>query len=211
MFLVYLLHRCDGEYQLTIYEYMTQSPGKQAGEPKGENVRYGFISADHLDGDKIAYAEQSSEGKLSIYYEGILIPVNMVKVRRQECIHLWISTANAAKLPGFDENEFEVSSVDVIFELKWSYFDRLHKVLSLLNEGTIKRLVPSSIPDRDESQETIKKFGVQHKFKERLHLDIPQMNALYAIANAQPGVPVIVVGSFGTGKTRLLARALIKF
>ena len=202
------LHRCDGQYQLTICNHKKLSPaGRWAGEPKGERVRYGFISAHDLNGDTVAYAEQSSEGKLSIRSKGISIQANIVKTRRQECIDLWISTADAEKLPGFDEYEFEVPSVDVIFELKWSYFHRLHKALSLLTEETIERLVPSSIPDRDESREIIKKCYIDPEFKERLFLDIPQMNALYTIANAQPGVPVIVVGSFGTGKTRLLARA----
>ena len=204
---LHVIHRCNGKCQLTIFNNETLSPGKWAGEPEGVSVRYGYISADHLNGDNIAYAEQSSEGKLRIYCAGISISATVVNVRDQACVHLWIFQADATKLPGHHKvNEFEVFSVEVKFQLKRRYFNGLHKALSLLQEQTMKRLVPSFLPDTSESQKT-NKLHIDEEFKERLFLDKSQMKALYSIVYSQPGPPTIVVGSFGTGKTRLLARA----
>ena len=58
--------RCDGEYKLIISQNGTPFPGFIKGEEPTGRVRYGYISAHHLNGDTIAYAEQSGEGKLLI-------------------------------------------------------------------------------------------------------------------------------------------------
>ena len=191
-------------------------------EPFG-GVRYGFISADHLDGDKIAYAEQSSDGNLLISCSGKEVSATTIRVyfepkkeEKGERIHVWITEADATKLPCFDKyHKFNVPSVDVKFELKWSYFHRLHKALDLLSLSTIKRLVPISIPQRECSLENYRKVGIRDNlptiFRDKLYLDSQQTNALHIIVNATPEVPAIVVGSFGTGKTRLLARAAFEF
>lgn len=178
-----------------------------------DNVRYGYITADHLDGDKVAYAQQSSEWKLIINATE-KIPATMIRFPPsddkvpQECIHVLIANEVVNKLPGFSEHMFEVQSVKVTFELKYTYFSRLHRALDLLSHSTITRLVPKNITSGEEDkQNQVSTFNIDPNFKNRLFLDGPQMNALKVIVNAKPGLPVIVVGSFGTGKTRLLARA----
>lgn len=203
------MYRCDGEYCLTINERGSESPNPYAREPP-DSVRYGYITADDLDGDRVAYAQQSSEWKLIINEK---IPVTMIRVppsddREQERIHVSIANEVVKKLPGFSEHMFEVQSVKVTFELKYTYFHRLHRALDLLSHSTITRLVPKSITSGEEDEESqVSKFGIHPNFKNLLFLDGPQMNALKVIVNAKPGLPVIIVGSFGTGKTRLLARA----
>lgn len=81
--------------------------------------------------------------------------------------------------------------------------------LDLLSQHTIERLVPSStsITSREESKGNNCRLGKDRIVDKCLLLDGPQMNALRVILSAKPELPVIVVGSFGTGKTRLLARA----
>ena len=208
---------------MTINQHGTPFPGFKGKEKPNGCVRYGFISADHLDGDKIAYAEQSGEGRLLIRCSGkevsattIRVSYELKKEEKGERIYVWITEADATKLPCFDKyHKFYVPSVDVTFELKWSYFHRLHKALDLLSLSTIKRLVPSSIPQRERSLENYRKVGIRENlpaiFREKLYLDSQQTNALHIIVNATPEVPAIVVGSFGTGKTRLLARAAFEF
>ena len=209
--------RCDGEYKLTVSQNGTPFPGFiKAEEPTGR-VRYGYISAHHLNGDTIAYAEQSGEGKLLISCRGREVAATTIRVsfelKKEERIYVWISETDANKLPGFDKyHKFDVTLVNVTFELKWSYFHRLHKALDLLSSATIKRLVPSCIPPMQENDRKVGIWGnLPPIFKEKLHLDSQQTNALKVIVNSTPEVPAIVVGSFGTGKTRLLARAAFEF
>ena len=194
---------------MTINEQGSLSPSPYAIEPL-DSVRYGYITADDLDGDRVAYAQQSSEWKLIINEK---IPATMIRVplsddKEQERIYVSIANEVVKKLPGFSEHMFEVQSVKVTFELKYTYFHRLHRALDLLSRSTITRLVPKNITSGEEDKENqVSKFGIHPSFKNRLFLDGSQMNALKVIINAKPGLPVIVVGSFGTGKTRLLARA----
>ena len=130
----------------------------------------------------------------------IRVPPSDVKV--QERIHVFIAATGAEKLPGFAKSLFQVRSVQITFELKYSYFHRLHKALDLLSSLTIARLVPTCIASSNKKNYHFQGCG------DNLRLDSSQMNALQVIMNAKPDQPVIVVGSFGTGKTRLLARAV---
>lgn len=193
-------------------EQVSSSPNPHASETP-ECVRYGYITAEHLDGDKIAYAEQSSSGKLTITYNrSLCISATMISLEVKDyelSIDLLMSNNDAMKLPGFREKRFVVPLVEVTFELKHSYFKRLHMALKLLSQHTIERLVPSStyITSREESKGNNHRLGKDRIVDECLFLDGPQMNALRVILSAKPELPVIVVGSFGTGKTRLLARA----
>ena len=202
-------------YCLTIREQGSSSPNPYASKIL-ECVRYGYITAKHLDGDKIAYAELSSEGKLTITCDKLCISATMIPVSLEAkakdnelSIDLSMSNSDAMKLPAFKKNLFVVPLVEVTFELKHSYFKRLHMALKLLSQHTIERLVPSStyITSREESKGNNNRFGKDRIVDECLLLDGPQMNALRVILSAKPELPVIVVGSFGTGKTRLLARA----
>ena len=202
-------YRCDGIYNLTITHQGDRSPNPE--DEVLQDVRYGYISADHLNGDKIAYAEQSSEGKIIISSGNerkiratmIRVPPSDVKV--QERIHVFISAAGAKKLPGSAKSLFQVRSVHITFELKYSYFHRLHMALDLLSPLTIARLVPTCIASSNKKNY---RFKSRQRCRYNLQLDSSQMDALQVIMNAKPDQPVIVVGSFGTGKTRLLARAV---
>ena len=181
-------------------------------EENEQIVRYGHLSADHLDGDKIAYAEQSSEGYLYIHCNGRTIPAIMIKphswYKKQELIYLCISISAVSalgKIP-IPKHQFEIKVAQVTFVLKYSYFDRLHKALDLLPSLTVQRLIPTSRNHFCSTKEP-PSLSLQHRFKEFLTLDFAQREALEAIVFAEPGAPVIVAGSFGTGKTQLLAQA----
>ena len=204
--------RCDGEYSLTIYHHKAESPGFKTGKEGEERaVRYGHLSADDLDGDMIAYAEQSSEGKLHIIcYNGKEIPATMIRPyhwkKKQDLIYLWISATDVSALGKSSKNQFEIPIVEVEFVLKYSYFDRLHKALDLLSTCTIQRLIPTSKNQFCSARES-PSLQLKPRFREFLTLDYAQREALEAIVCAKPGAPVIVAGSFGTGKTQLLAQA----
>ena len=204
--------RCDGEYSLTIYHYKSESPGYiHLSEEEERGVRFGYISASHLDGDKIAYAEQSSEGRLYIHCNGRKVPATMISPypskRSWDVIYLSISGTKISALGKVPKQHFEIKMVQVEFELKYSYFDRLHKALDLLPTLTVQRLIPTSRNHFCFTKQQGPSLSLQHRFKGFLTLDFAQREALEAIVFAEAGAPVIIAGSFGTGKTQLLAQA----
>ena len=127
------------------------------------------------------------------------------KKRRWYRIYIAMSMTDALKLRNV-QYRYNIPKVEVFFELKYSYFDRLHKALDLLSCSTIQRLIPT-----DETYfSTLMEYSdlpLSHDYKELLTLDHGQRKALNMIVYAEPKAPVIVVGSFGTGKTQMLAQA----
>ena len=90
---------------------------------------------------------------------------------------------------------------DVKFELKHSYFHRQHEALDALPPHVIERLLPSSTTKNYDTPSISKASNID------LELDYTgQMQALKAIIN-KGNDSVIIAGPFGTGKTRVLARA----
>ena len=205
--------RCDGKYDLTVYEQGAKSPGRWKKEGLDQSIRYGHLSADHLDGDKVSYAEQASEieGILEMEYKekklyaNLLMPYYRIRQACGDVIFFRMTKAVVLQLKD-DCNSFTITDVKVKFELKYSYFDRLHKAVDLLSESTIRRLFPS-----DASCFTFQKecpdLLLSPRFQQFLALDYNQIKAVEMIVSAEPNAPVIIAGSFGTGKTRMLAQA----
>ena len=139
-------------------------------------------------------------------YKGKDYLANMVtahpKKRRWYRIYIAMFTTDALKLRNV-QYQYKIPKVEVVFELKYSYFDRLHKALDLLSCSTIQRLIPTYFSTTVEYPD----LRLSNKYKELLTLDHGQRKALNMIVYAEPKAPVVVVGSFGTGKTQLLAQA----
>ena len=90
---------------------------------------------------------------------------------------------------------------DVVFELKHSYFNRQHEAIDALPNHVIQRVFPN------ERTRSCNQY--QHIIVPRCVLELDksgQMQALEGILQQGPD-PVIIAGPFGTGKTRVLARA----
>ena len=193
-----------------------------------ELIRYGFIMGDHLDENTIAYVFHDSENKLLLAISpSIQIHAEVIKRHRFG----WCSSQGI--LIAFTKKEFDkiinhnydvrnqlsepinIGNVPVSFVLKYSYFDRLHKAVDLISPTIIKRVLPCSpcnfttIDDKEALLENKIHFPQQQcQARENLKLDNFQLAALKAILKYQPDkAPILVAGSFGSGKTRLLARA----
>ena len=200
------------KYTLTMYQHKAESPANEPDDNsrKPDEYRYGDISADHLDGDKITYIEQACEnhGNLVITCNGRRYPAKMVTQHRYKkwkgVIFLGMSMSDALQLKCLN-SQFSIK-VKVDFELKYSYFDHLHRAVDLLSFSTLQRLFPSAncfsatIPEENQ-------LFLSKKYQEYLSLDYGQIRALKMTVFAEPKAPVIVAGSFGTGKTRMLAQA----
>ena len=160
---------------------------------------YGVITS--LDGneDVLAYAKQAAESAI-ILINGMKINVDFTpSVYSPEGITVGFSNRAYDAIKSVS---WKVSfECDVLFELKHSYFNRQHEALEALPSNAIHRILPS------------KGDSVRHHFSRRVlycsHLeldDLGQMQALTGVLQ-QGNDPIIIAGPFGTGKTRVLARA----
>ena len=211
--------RCDGIYTLTIYEPDEEPiPLKfDKAYAREKYVQYGAITAHHLDGDKIAYVKQASEGYMYFF------PNSMTKIqaeifegyfsgrRDRDVIFVAFSGTAIMQLqkiyPDIIDNHYLVRNIKVTFELKYSYFDRQHYSLHSISQEAIAKIMPLS--DQEFTHENAD-YQLPDKFAKSAKLDYFQLTALETIMKCAPKAPLLIVGSFGTGKTRLLARAAMQ-
>ena len=191
---------------------------------KGENEKcllFGDITADHLDGDKIAYTKHASEGYMYIIpkLSNIAIKADIVegyftKKKGPDVILVSFREAAVKELvevyPDVRKKRQSVSNVRIIFELKYSYFDRQHNILDRLSNEVIAKIMPLSDKEFTEESVYTEDYYPSGRFRNSTDLDFFQLKILKMIMKCAPKGPLLIVGSFGTGKTRLLARAAMQ-
>ena len=208
---IHYLCRCNGRYHVKIFEKQPICTRRET--PPWLNTHniqyncYGTISNanDDDDDDVISYAKQAAEAAY-LALDGKRVHVNFIESgmhAEEEAIPIGI----AEKLSSFKKWEKQGSkdiSFDcyVMFELKHSYFHRQHEALDALAPHVLERLLPKERANSNPQQ-----FKPMIARNKSLYLDSSgQMQALTAILNQRDN-PVIIAGPFGTGKTRVLARA----
>lgn len=152
-----------------------------------EPVRFGFITADDLDDDKIAYAVQASGKKLLLAIEAQQIEAEIIAPQFVKCCR------SRGLVIGFMQQEFnklkrecvraadsskdiEIGIVPVSFILKYSYFSQLYKAVELIPHKIIERLLlcnQASFTTNDD-KETLLKVTTrppQQQYREYLYLD----------------------------------------
>ena len=204
--------RCNGKYKI---HYLRDKPVIKYYEVKSEYPCY--CSIEGMSGDQLAYAVQSSEFAAIIPCGGVEIRGEILLENNQyadDCLYVGLDIANTKKLMKHIHVQGNKSILysEVQFEVKHSYFNNLHDALKNLLPVVIARLLPTAVDVRPLSKiPTVSQsiYGV-------LHLDTespgPQVNAVQLISampNTNP--PFLISGSFGTGKTRLLAAATHHF
>ena len=224
-----IILRCDGIFTVRI-----KQPEQNDIQSKESYVRYGSIIAgtgNDLDDDKMSYASHSSEGVIILHlydeFNHLVVVEADVTKYDYEDKKIWI---------GFDQKNFTIllknfkklrkqgtkfEDVFIKFLLKYSYFDLLHDAVDNISEEIIHKIMPNSASDfTHHSDVDIQKIQMPFsKLKEIIGLDIykknvsqtipgSQMQALHKILSVGPcSSPVLLAGSFGTGKTRVLTRA----
>ena len=158
-------------------------------------IYYGTIHSINDNDEALSYAKQASEAAY-ILINGKTIFVEFVAYGNYSNTD-GIAIGFNEKMATRSTSHFEC---DVIFELKHSYFHRQHEALNVLQHHVISKLIPSG---KKRSNYQMKPSFCSPS----LYLDnCGQMQALSAILK-QDNDPVIIAGPFGTGKTRVLARA----
>ena len=174
-------------------------------------VRYGIIEG--VDPDKIAYATQASEA--------VYIMANQVEVKADimrenydhtdENMYIGFTRDGVAQLskafPDLPSGNRAYDRIKVEFEVKHLYFDNLIKAVNKIDPVMIQRLLPQPKDFLPKSSGFFQYKSGMHTIISQLDPD-DQLNALKAIALCPAqSPPILINGSFGTGKTRVLALA----
>ncbi len=180
-------------------------------ETRPHNTRYGYLK--DVDTDQISYATQASEAafivpenrnveyevKLEILRENFEhSDENLYVAFYERNIHKLLSITSRSRLP---DHEVLIDGLYIEFEVKHYYFNALIKAVNRINP---KRILPN--PEDF--------FPLTNNYSDSLLRQVPggitidndQFKALRTILTCvQKSPPVIVNGSFGSGKTQLLA------
>ena len=210
-----IINRCNGQYTLTVYQTGFVPGSLKEKDKKEEHTRYGVITGGKLNGDIISYVKQASaeNNNVNIHMTGIVINAEVVWCYPPKSFgaHGLMIGFTAEEISKLVKRQSEFYGVSVSFVLKWSYFDRLHRAINELPYNVIERIVPQSCDEFTLREEKVcKRYNPRPSdLADIVWLDErSQLPALKAIMGCKSSkAPVLVVGSFGTGKTRLLARA----
>ena len=154
-----------------------------------------------LDADIIAYAMQASEGIVVLHLSTGYMQADVLQTKDKSGLYFLLGLATN---PGVKQQ----SNVDVTFVLKYSYFDRLHRALGSLPQAIVSRLMPSDPCDFSNVHVVLNIHFPIPCVRDIVVLEYSQVKALKSVMSCEVSkAPVLIVGSFGTGKTRLLARA----
>ena len=180
-------------------------------------MRYGYFS--NLSADQIAYATQSSEGAFIVSKGGKdEVAVEILRENFEHCDEKMyvaikdedegmLSKTISKPLPRSPTN---LKNLSIEFEVRHVYFDGLIKAINRIKPEIIARIIPSSqdfLPFSFTSSHHVHQLLSQIPRDFDINLD-DQLQALDKILSSDSrSPPVIVNGSFGTGKTRVLAIA----
>ena len=176
-----------------------------------EGKYIGYLTADGLDHDEVAYACQSCEGwahieaKLAnhITFDAEFYSVD---ARSEFCLNLSSKDVNELQVAthhSIGRRKTCIGTVSASFRLKYSYFDCLHRAVDNLSPQTLQRIIPTtddrylfSAPNMTPVHDNFELKGLQK-------------DVFTAIVNIQSWkAPILLFGPFGSGKTQILASAV---
>ena len=181
-------------------------------------MRYGFLS--NVTTDQIAYATQASEAVVIVSLDR-KVELGMVILRENyehsdEKLYVAFYEDESDKLYQIihpwtlSKKRVFIHGLTVEFEVKHNYFDSLVKSVNSVHQKIINRLIPTP---RDFLQPTsVSEFDLKvclSLLPNSMKIDGDnQFRALQTIVSCnRSSPPILVNGSFGTGKTLLLAVA----
>ena len=213
--------RCDGVYKLVLYQarLKPQWIRRLSNDNSSIYVRYGSIEG--IDPDKIAYATQASEAAIIVVNE-VEVKADIMRENYKHTDENMYIGFTQESIPNLKKAFRDLSNsnktyehVKVEFEVKHLFFDNLIKSVNKIDPIIAQRLLP-------EPQDFLLKSSELAFFQQDESESIPiissqldpddQLNALKIIAQSPAqSPPILINGSFGTGKTRVLAFAAYYF
>lgn len=221
--------RYNGRYKVVLFqhnrskEYYWKNDNPHFNSQKF--VRFGYITCkdgDSDDGERLSYAKQASESSHLIINRATVIHVEHVQPYKFRQYLPSAADPNSI-LIGFTKQQDDLllkwdrrsrgdyrfqEYVNVQFGLKHSYFERLHEPISRLSQEMVNKIMPHEGDISYSNSHLCDDIKVYPPMYERLELDKTcQFQALRMILSSNSHCPLLIAGPFGTGKTRLLARA----
>lgn len=175
-------------------------------------VRYGHLEG--IDSDIVAYATQSSEAAVIIPHKGSEIRMEIMKENFSHSDdHLYIGfrheeiTKLKKAFPELPNSKVTYNNIKVEFEVKHSYFNNLIRSVSCIPDDIMKRLLPKLEEFQPRSSAHFQYTKEMQPLVSQLD-PYDQLNALKTVTmHPCSSPPVLINGSFGTGKSRVLAIA----
>lgn len=205
--------RCSGKYSLVIYQSGLKPPWIYNRNTGAQCcVRYGHLEG--IDADRVAYATQSSEAAVIVGKDGSEVMMDIMRENFNHTDeHLYVGFArkeitNLAKMfPELSRSAITYHHIKVEFEVKHNYFNNLIRSVSGINNDVINRLLPKREDFLPRSSANFQYSNQMRPIISQLDPD-DQLNALKTIAMyPSRSPPILINGSFGTGKSRVLAIA----
>ncbi len=151
-----------------------------------------------MKGDAINYGSRSSNGKVEIIVNSTLIRGDILSCNLNNVddkLYLGFSMSHQIR----DNQE-----VSLTFMLNSIYFERLINAVSSLKESMINRILPS--------YSDFLHCAIKPSSSFSSNLSPQQIIAFETIVSMRKGVPpVLITGSFGCGKTHILAKSVLYF
>ena len=202
--------RCSGLYKLVVYQARLKPNWIR--RTNTDYTRYGHIEG--IDADKIAYAMQASEAAFILVNPGEEVMVAIMKGKDEytdENLYIGFTNEGAAQLkkifPDLRSGSKTYDQVKVEFEVKHMFFNNLVKSVNGIAPIIVQRLLPQPQDFLTKSSDYFQYKHYMHALVSQLDSD-DQLNALKKIALCpSQSPPILINGSFGTGKTRVLAIA----
>ena len=206
---IFAAFRCDGEYTLVLHKDGYIPPYLHRGI-RDYHVLFGLL--ENVAGDVVANATQASEravltvsgGKCSVTAD--IPPENYNHTSN----HLYLAFDQKSSQQLLEAmGTLERVEIRVEFELNHRYFDSLHSALDTLPADVVRKLMPS----QDDFSRPLRRFNKLVAEYDELQMDNgesgEQQSQALKTALVYPAAdpPVLILGSFGAGKTRVLAAA----
>lgn len=205
--------RCDQQCDLVLFKTGTKPYWIDAAQFT-HRMRYGYLR--DVGADQIAYATQASEaafivsGGGSVGYEVKLMILKENFNHSDENMYIAFHESDSHNLSiirgrHLTNQEVTLYGLYVQFEVKHSYFNSLVKAVNRINPSIIARILPTTesfFSPGEYDDEVLHSLLAGYGFE----IDQDQFKALRVILSCERrSPPILLNGSFGTGKTRLLA------
>ena len=194
--------------------YITDNIPQEVKLFQQDDCIYGYIEGESFTDDKIEYATQASE---CVYIEmpdgrhlkAFLSQYNYTHI--EQLLYVRIPKENL-KDSSFSFNREECRDIIAHFEVKHSYFDHLHRAVVNIPSYVTSCLLPDETSFSDFENKISFAPHCKYNF---MRLDRDQQTKALRMITSVPShsdikscpPPVILYGPFGSGKTRILARA----
>ena len=192
-----MFHRCDGQYKLA-----TIRPQDIPSMKRLELYRF-YAYIEGMSANQIAYAIQASSHAMITISD---LPQIEYKAKLLRCNY---DIADENLYIGLDVEKTDVFAhvlnVKVKFEVNHSYFDRLNTAVTKVSDDALKGIIPGQ-ENFSESIDT-RQTSKPHYTQDLPDLNEDQLCGLQKMLFSPSSAPVLIPGTFGSGKTCLIAVA----